>query len=910
MFQLISGRSHIATRLLLWFLVLALLPLAVVTYLIYITTVNTLTAEFQRSIVAVADSKAEQIEVYATDTKNDVTTLAQLPSLKEAISRIDQTFTQSGLATPAYAEVDRQFRYLFAPLTQVQYHDLALISTAGNVVFTMRQGKELGTNLQNGPFHDSELGQVFARVKTSLKTETSDFKPYPASGAPALFIAAPIVEGGRLLGVLAVQLSDEELYKYISGYGGLGQTGELMVAIRSGNDALVVVPLRHTPDSAFKKRIPLGSEQSIATQNAVQGQNGAGIVIDHRGEETIAAWRYLPTFRWGMVVKVDTAEAFAPIVQQRNIIIGLGGVTLLLIGLTTIVVTRSISNPIVNLTHSVTSIAKGNLDQQVTTTKDELGQLGRAFNQMVVSLKSSYEQQEHYSHSLEQKIIEQQQTERELQQARDAAEESRQAAEAANLAKSIFLANMSHELRTPLNAILGFAQLLSRDSALTAIQQENLGIISRSGEHLLRLINDILDMSKIEAGQVSLHEQSFDLYRLLDDLENMFQLRATEKGLHLIFERTHDVPQYIKTDPSKLRQVLINLLNNAIKFTSAGGVTVRVDHKGDGIGRGGEEPNSLLTPPSYLLYFEIEDTGPGIAADEQAQVFEAFVQAKSGSQTPEGTGLGLAISRQYVQLMGGEISLSSQSGRGSVFKFNIRVVPAGLAEMQMAPPMRRVVGLAPGQPQYRLLIVEDKWTNRRVLVKLLEPLDLELREASNGAEAINLWESWQPHLIWMDMRMPVMDGYEATQRIKSTSQGQATVIIALTASAFEEQRALILSAGCDDFVRKPFREEEIFETMTRHLGLRYLYEEPPDGAGEEGNGKLDLSSLKAELQTLSPEWSVGLHQAALRADAEAIFDLVTSIQTDHSLLAAALTSLVNDFRFDTLAAMTSVPTQP
>jgi len=473
---------------------------------------------------------------------------------------------------------------------------------------------------------------------------------------------------------------------------------------------------------------------------------------------------------------------------------------------------------------------------------------------------------------------------------------AKESAESANRAKGAFLANMSHELRTPLNAIIGFSKVLNRSRAIPPKEKEHLAIICRSGEHLLNLINDVLDMSKIDAGHTVLNKKDFDLYRLLDDVENMFRLKTDKKGLRLIFECDAGVSRYVRTDEGKLRQVLVNLLNNAIKFTKEGEISVRVGALLVGAPPEIGQPQGIA--PTYLR-FEISDTGEGIAPDELRNLFDAFVQTETGRKSGEGTGLGLPISRKFVQMMGGDITVKSEVGKGSVFRLRIQADPADVTVVETVLPERRVIALAPDQPRYRILIADDIESNRLLLLSLLALPGFELRDAENGKEAMEIWEKWEPHLIFMDMKMPVMDGYEATKKIKAAGKSQTTTIIAVTAGVFEEERAIVLSAGCDDFVRKPFKASEIFDVMHKHLGVRYVYEEQADSPVSKSAKKDKLKALTTEaIAALPHELLEGLERAAVLGYSDKVESLTEDIRSYNAALADALAELAADFNYD------------
>ena len=497
--------------------------------------------------------------------------------------------------------------------------------------------------------------------------------------------------------------------------------------------------------------------------------------------------------------------------------------------------------------------------------------------------RQTQEELQEYKQDLEQLV---QQRTSELVEARDQAL-------AANRAKSIFLANMSHELRTPLNAILGFSGMVREDASLSDQNRKDLAIVGTSGEYLLGLIDDVLDMAKIETGRITVGLASVDLHALVHDTVNMLRERAQAKNLELSLETSAQAPRFIRSDAGKLRQVLANLIGNAVKYTEEGSVVVRVDAKP------GSDSRCLM------LMFDVEDTGIGIAAEDQARIFDPFVQAAS-TGIRRGTGLGLSISRHFIELLGGTIQLESTPGLGSRFHIEVPVQIADPSEVVAeAANIPQVVGLEPGQPEYRILIVEDQKENWLLLQRLLQRTGFQVRVAEDGGRAVEIFETWRPHLICMDLRLPVLSGLEAARRIRELDGGREVRIVAVTASASASQREEVLATGLDDFLRKPYRPREIFDCIARHLGVRYIY----SAGTQTADGDLPLALHPEDLAGLPATLRDELEDAIISLDRERIALLVTRVSDQNAVVGSMLARLNNTLTYTPiLHALTAAKT--
>jgi len=581
-----------------------------------------------------------------------------------------------------------------------------------------------------------------------------------------------------------------------------------------------------------------------------QAPEGIIVTPTLEGIPVMAVYTGSPAYGWSVAVGVPEAVLTADLRRWLSLY-AIGGTLLLLAGLgLAMVIGRSIARPIQSLVGPALDIGKGKPISIPPLPVKEADEVGQALLRAQQLLRQ-----------------------REMERA---------TAEQANKQKAAFLATMSHELRTPLNAILGFSRLMRNGADVSAEQVRYLDIIGNSGEHLLRLINSVLDISKIESGRVGLEETDFDLHALLHEIHSLMQVQAAEKGLGFDLVLAPEVPRFVTADADKIRQVLINLLGNAIKFTATGEVRLKAEAVAQ---------DSAQIP---RVRFEVVDSGPGIHDRDRNRVFDQFEQLGDVAGSGIGAGLGLHISKQYVQLMGGEIGFSTKLDKGSVFHVELPLRTTELADKVHTERDRgRITGLASEMQRFRLLIVDDEPQNRLLLQKLLEPLGFDLRQAADGQEAMALFQQWRPHLIWMDICLPDIDGLQVTRQIRASEAGASTKIVALTARALEHERTEILAAGCDNFISKPYRETEIYDALEKDLGVRFQYsEEKPSKAADE-KGEISV----AQLVNLPPDLLDALREAAVQLDMQRCLALVGDVEHIDAELGASLRRKVENLQY-------------
>ena len=698
-----------------------------------------------------------------------------------------------------------------------------------------------------------------SRVRPWYKAAVNAKKPawsqvFPQFSTKGLNIAAvqPIYDKQNTLqGVVSIGVHLSKVGDFLQSLK-IGKTGQAFIIERSG---LLVATSTTEPlfriNNDKQERLNAVDSSNLLTQatakyllakfgNFNQIKDSQPLEFDIDGKRQFV--QVLPLLDnkgldWLIVVVVPESDFMERIEANTRwtILLCLGALGLAtLLGILT---SRWIVQPILRMSKAAKALSQGKWEQIPVERADELAVLASAFNQMALQLQESFAVLEQRNQELESRveertahlqtvneqlrveIVERTQVEMALRESETQLQQAKEAAEAANRAKSEFLANISHELRTPLNGILGYAQILKREKSLMPQQQDGLVMIQQCGEHLLTLINDILDISKIEARKMELQPSNFHFPEFLGGITELFRMRSQQQGIAFIYETLSPLPVGVRGDEKRLRQVLINLLGNAVKFTENGGVAFKVGVV--------EEPtrqdSTPTTSETYRIRFQVEDTGIGIPPEKLTEIFLPFQQVGNHNQWIEGTGLGLPISSKLVKMMGGELQVISTLGSGSIFFFEINLpkVTHWTNSSTIDAPM--ISGFQ-GEKR-KVLVVDDKWQNRSVLLNLLLPVGFEVIEATDGHDALLKAAEFKPDVILMDLVMPVMDGFEATRQLRQAIELKDIVVIATSASTFDSDHQKSLNSGCDDFIAKPVRSKELFELLQSHLGLEWVYEE-------------------------------------------------------------------------------------